>query len=56
MKNLLKFNPYFRMTAYECIQSKVFDPVRDLTKEKILNHMHQENTQTYNSQTTSNSS
>jgi hypothetical protein len=48
MKNLLKFNPYFRMTAFECIQSKVFDPVRDINKEKILSYMHQENTQSYN--------
>lgn len=47
MKSLLKFNPYFRMTAYECIQSKVFDPVRDAGKEKILAHMHSENTQSF---------
>ena len=55
MKNLLKFNPYFRMTAYECMQQKVFDPVRDPTKEKILNYMHQENIQTYNSHSNSSS-
>lgn len=30
MKSLLKFNPFFRMTAYECLKSKSFDPVRDL--------------------------
>ena len=43
MKSLLKFNPFFRMTAHECIQAKIFDPVRDKNKEKILNHMHQLN-------------
>ena len=52
MKSLLKFNPFFRMTAYECIQSKSFDPVRDLQKEKILTFMQNENAQIY-SQTAS---
>jgi hypothetical protein len=40
MKSLLKFNPYYRMTAFECMQSKVFDAVRDENKEKILSYMH----------------
>ena len=43
MKSLLKFNPYFRMTAFECLQSKVFDQVRDPAKEKILYFMNSEN-------------
>ena len=43
MKSLLKFNPYFRMTAFECLQSKVFDQVRDPAKEKILYFMNGEN-------------
>ena len=48
MQSLLKFNPYFRMTAYECIQSKVFDAVRDENKEKILHYMNQENQALHN--------
>lgn len=35
------------MTAFECIQNKVFDPVRDQLKEKILAKMRQENISTY---------
>ena len=48
MKSLLKFNPYFRMTAYECLQAKVFDAVRDANKEKILTFMHNENQAMFN--------
>jgi hypothetical protein len=28
MANMLSFNPYFRMTAYECLKHKIFDAVR----------------------------
>jgi len=35
--NLLSFNPYFRMTALECLQEcKLFDSVRDKKKEAGL--------------------
>jgi serine/threonine protein kinase len=36
MQNLLSFNPYYRMTAYEALQSKVFDSVRNTKKEEII--------------------
>jgi hypothetical protein len=36
----MNVNPYFRMTAYECLRMKVFDPIRDMTKERILEAMH----------------
>ena len=36
MKNLLSFNPFFRMTAFECLNLNVFDPVRDAKKESVL--------------------
>lgn len=36
MINLLSFNPYFRMTAREAISLKIFDEVRDQSKEKFL--------------------
>jgi hypothetical protein len=48
MKSMLKFNPYFRMTAFECLQQKVFDNVRDAAKEKILYYMNSENQQLHN--------
>ena len=35
-QNLISFNPYFRMTAYECIKNPVFDSVRNFEKESIL--------------------
>lgn len=43
MQNLLKFNPYFRMTSYECLQISLFDSVRDPLKERILNKLHNQN-------------
>lgn len=36
LQSLLHLNPYFRMTAAECLRNTVFDPVRDHEKEKIL--------------------
>ena len=36
MHNFLSFNPFFRMTALEAIKLKVFDPVRNPKKEKLL--------------------
>jgi hypothetical protein len=34
---MLSFNPYFRMTALECLQEcKIFDSVRDKKKEAGL--------------------
>ena len=39
LNNLLKFNPYFRPTALECLTSKVFDNYRDHRKENILSEM-----------------
>ena len=37
LMNCLSLNPYFRMTAVECLKMSVFDTVRDKTKEKVLN-------------------
>jgi hypothetical protein len=38
--NFLQLNPYFRLTAYECLsRCKIFDSVRDLKKEKLLKGM-----------------
>jgi len=48
MKNMLKFNPYFRMSSYECIHHKIFDGVRDPLREKILTKMRQENLRALN--------
>ena len=51
LKNLLKFNPYFRPTALECLTNKVFDNYRDPRKENILSEMitrHSEIKQTAN--------
>ena len=36
MNKLLVFNPFFRMTALEAIQCKVFDSVRNVKKESII--------------------
>ena len=38
-KSLIKLNPYYRPTAYECLRNKVFDPYRDKQVEKILDEM-----------------
>ena len=37
IRNLLSFNPYFRMTALECLSLPVFDQVRNIHKEAALN-------------------
>ena len=38
--NFLQLNPYFRLTAFECLtQCKIFDPIRDSRKESILRNM-----------------
>jgi len=39
LKSLLQLNPYFRMTASECLKLKIFDPIRNQHKEKILKDM-----------------
>jgi hypothetical protein len=40
LKNFLSFNPFFRMSAFECLtKCKVFDSVRDIKKEKALEKM-----------------
>ena len=42
LQNLLNFNPFLRMTAYECLtECKIFDEVRDRKKEKALFKMRQ---------------
>jgi len=38
-ESLVTLNPYLRPTAYECLKNKVFDPFRDVRKEKILDSM-----------------
>ena len=40
LTSCISLNPYFRMTAQECLRLKVFDEVRDSTKDKILCEMH----------------
>ena len=41
LMNFLKFNPFYRMTSYECLtKCKIFDSVRDLKKEKYLKSLH----------------
>jgi hypothetical protein len=40
MLNFLSFNPFFRMTAFECLtQCKIFDSVRNKKKEVFLRRM-----------------
>lgn len=40
LQNMLSFNPYFRMTAFECAtECKIFDAVRDKKLEKDLHNM-----------------
>jgi hypothetical protein len=36
---MLSFNPYFRMTAYECLKHEIFNQVRNPSKEKIIEEM-----------------
>ena len=36
MQNFLSFNPFYRMTAYDALRSKVFDSVRSSKKEQII--------------------
>ena len=33
LDNILQINPYFRPSAYECLQDSVFDDVRDKNNE-----------------------
>ena len=39
LKHVIKLNPYFRLTAQECLTYKVFDPYRAAKKERILVEM-----------------
>ena len=34
--DFLQFNPFFRMSSFECLQCRVFDSVRDNKKEDYL--------------------
>jgi hypothetical protein len=34
LKKVIKFNPYFRYSAQECINLQVFDDIRDAELEK----------------------
>lgn len=37
MINFLKFNPFYRMTSFECLSNcRIFDSVRDPRKENLL--------------------
>ena len=50
LQNCLQLNPYFRMTANECLNAKLFDSVRDPVKERILLSLKQKkNASTLNS-------
>ena len=40
LQNIVTVNPYFRMTARECLSNRVFDPFRDPVKEKIISELH----------------
>ena len=39
LESLLSLNPYFRMTASECLEKKVFDTCRNPYKEEVLQEM-----------------
>ena len=41
VSSLLNFNPYFRMTAWDCLKHPVFDSVRDKSKESLLKRMNE---------------
>jgi hypothetical protein len=42
-RNFLSFNPFLRMTAYECLtECKIFDQVRNKKKEMALFKMRQQ--------------
>jgi hypothetical protein len=34
LKGMLEFNPYFRLTARECLKNKIFDDIRISEIEK----------------------
>lgn len=34
LKGMLEFNPYFRLSASECLKSKVFDDIRNPELER----------------------
>ena len=42
LQNMMSFNPFFRMTALESLQCKVFDPVRDPKREKIIKELNKQ--------------
>ena len=39
LQNLLCFNPYFRWSVDECLQSPIFDDIRSEELEKSATHM-----------------
>jgi len=39
LQKLIKFNPYFRYQAIECIQNRMFDKIRNKLKESVLDEM-----------------
>ena len=39
LKSLLRLNPYLRPSAKECLRCKVFEPFRNMKKERILIEM-----------------
>lgn len=39
VSSLLNFNPYFRMTAWECLRHPAFDSIRDPKREGLLQRM-----------------
>ena len=43
LENLLQLNPYYRMTAYECLQNRVFDKYRDLRREEAIKVVRESN-------------
>ena len=43
LENLLQLNPYFRMTAYECLQNRIFDKYRDPRREEAIKVLRESN-------------
>jgi hypothetical protein len=43
MLNFLNLNPYFRMTAYQCLKNcRIFDSIRNQKNEEVLDYIQQQ--------------
>ena len=43
LQNMLRFNCYFRMSAFELLRHSVFDRIRDKEKEMVLKRLRSSN-------------